>query len=154
MKIYGHEPGHASCMNGGATCNNSTPRPHLGHFPSAVWQGTTTERTAVLRCGGISGSCAVDITPPLFAASPAIPSLSRPLNRLSPSLQSDTHTYIHLHSTSLSLLPFTFLLFAMSTPPTATLIRERARAERAKSSDISAAHIALDGTQYVRRERQ
>jgi len=73
LKIYGHRPGHASCMNGGAACNNSTPRPHLGHFPSAVWQGTTTERTAVLRCGGISGSCAVDISPPLPRSPPSPP---------------------------------------------------------------------------------
>lgn len=40
-----------------------------------------------------------------------------------------THTCIHLHSPSLSLLHFTFLLFATSTPPTATLIRESSSRE-------------------------
>lgn len=98
-------------MNGGAACNNSTPRPHLGHFPSAVWQGTTTERTAVLRCGGISGSCAVDISPPLFAAaSPSsfflFLSLSLyVLNRFSLPLPrcKATHTYTYILCPSLIL---------------------------------------------------
>lgn len=103
LKIYGHRPGHASCMNGGAACNNSTPRPHLGHFPSAVWQGTTTERTAVLRCGGISGSCAVDISPlpppPLFAATPSFSiSLTLAVKR-----HARIRTHMHTHSLSLPL---------------------------------------------------
>lgn len=127
LKIYGHRPGHASCMNGGAACNNSTPRPHLGHFPSAVWQGTTTERTAVLRCGGISGSCAVDISPPPPPRSPlpppfaASPSLSVSLTLTG---KRHTHTHTHAHSLPLSLsrTPFLFpsllplLLFVTSTP--------------------------------------
>lgn len=174
-------------MNGGAACNNSTPRPHLGHFPSAVWQGTTTERTAVLCCGGISGSCAVDISPPLVAVShlplgPVSSLCPAPRNRLSPSPSSSlspreatptrtriVHPASLFHSTrctfSVPSLPYSlapttplplFLspslrhIHAPGQPP----LSERARAERAKSSDISAAHIALDGTQYVRRERQ
>lgn len=108
MKIYGHRPGHASCMNGGAACNNSTPRPHLGHFPSAVWQGTTTERTAILRCGGISGSCAVDISPPLFAASP-VRAFSVPSPRIALSLPHASREVTRAHG-------FTYVLFPARSP--------------------------------------
>lgn len=119
LKIYGHRPGHASCMNGGAACNNSTPRPHLGHFPSAVWQGTTTERTAVLRCGGISGSCAVDISPPLpppllppFATSPP-PSFSI---SLALSSRSDTRAHTCAHSRALALSPRVSISLPITSP--------------------------------------
>lgn len=78
----------------------------------------------------------------------------------SPSLFHSTRCTFSVPSLPYSLAPTTPLplflspslrhIHAPGQPP----LSERARAERAKSSDISAAHIALDGTQYVRRERQ
>ena len=103
-----------------------------------------------LRRGGVSGNCALNISPLRFSSlltSPLFPPDCL-LFSLAPCLRICS-------SLSVRLLPLSrSLSFPHTHAPDSHPYPREPEPERAKSSDISAAHIALDGTQYVRRERQ